>query len=203
MAEAKNMVDVRAQLHALLQERLGMTQEAWRTAAENFRVRFYGANHRRLSFPEKLHKVVSSADLYPDVFWSDDGRSFAINRDGYQRHIMFVFFNQNQLTSFQSLISRYHFTTELSRDMLGGFPAAAERAQEFIFYSHPSFVREHHHLSSMIRPRKSARKGGHESNDAAAQAQQAENTDMTMDQEVSLFINTVDVSLALDFEPFL
>ena len=126
-----------------------------------------------MSFPEKLHRV-ACAQLYPDIFWSTDGKSFAIHRSGYQRHIMFVFFNQNQLTSFQSIASRYQFTTELSMDVPEGFPAIAERAQEFIFYSHPSFIQEEQDLSSTIHPRKRASKGGHVSNGMGVQARPAD-----------------------------
>ena len=106
------MVDVRAQLHALLQKRRVEDSRAWDRAAEEFRVRFYGRYHHVTPFPVKLHKIVSCADL-DDTFWLEDGRTFAIDREGY-KNLMSVFFPQNQFTSLQSTTSGHGFTRELS-----------------------------------------------------------------------------------------
>ena len=56
------MLDVRAQLHALLQKRRVDDSRSWDRAAEEFRVRFYGQYHHYvIPFPVKLHKIVSCA----------------------------------------------------------------------------------------------------------------------------------------------
>ena len=41
-----------------------------------------GNNYEDLHFPARLHKLVSCGDLFPFVFWSNDGESFVVERDG-------------------------------------------------------------------------------------------------------------------------
>ena len=138
------MVDFRAQLHALLQRRRVEDSRSWDRAAEEFRVRFYGQYHHYvIPFPVKLHKIVSCADL-DDMFWLEDGRSFAIDREGYKKNLMSVFFRQNKFTSLQSNMSRYGFAREL--DSFDGLV--------FVVYSHPSghFVQEDPDQSIKICP---------------------------------------------------
>ena len=78
------------------------------------------------------------------MFWLEDGRSFAIDREGYKKNLMSVFFRQNKFTSLQSNMSRYGFAREL--DSFDGLV--------FVVYSHPSghFVQEDPDQSIKICP---------------------------------------------------
>lgn len=146
--------NVHAQVQALLGQRSIVPANEWNGMVESFRAGFFGPGHKDLSFPVKLHMVVSCESLREDIFWTDEGQCFAINRDGYQRRIMFVFFDQHKLKSFQNVIKNYKFRTELS---MGRFPI--EAAHNFLVYSHPSFVRGNQGLSRSIRIPKSPSRG--------------------------------------------
>ena len=102
------------------------------------RSRVFGPNHERLSSLTKLHILASDSSFNSDIFWMDDGKSFAIDRVGYQRNIMNVFFDQSKFKSLQNLLSRYRFkAVQTINDFTGG------TTHEFIIYSHPLFTRGH------------------------------------------------------------
>jgi hypothetical protein len=71
--------------------------------------RVFGPNHERLSSLIKLHILASDSSFNSDIFWTDDGKSFAIDRVAYQRNIMNVFYDQSKFKSLQNLLSRYRF----------------------------------------------------------------------------------------------
>ena len=93
----------------------------------------FGPEHDRLPPLAKLHILANDSSFDSVISWTDDGKSFAINRVEYQRRIMNVFFEQNKFKSFQNMLSRYRFKTV--RTINGG------TAQENIIYSHPLFTR--------------------------------------------------------------
>jgi hypothetical protein len=53
-----------------------------------------GPNYERLSSLTKLHILASDSSFDPEIFWMDDGKSFAINRVGYKHKIMNVLFTR-------------------------------------------------------------------------------------------------------------
>jgi hypothetical protein len=103
----------------------------------------FGPNHKRLSPLTKLHILASDSSFNSDIFWTDDGKSFAIDRVGYQRNIMNVFFDK--FKSLQNLLSRYRFkAVQTINDFTGG------TTHEFIIYSHPLFTRGHLDIVSSL-----------------------------------------------------
>ncbi|KAL9188429.1 hypothetical protein ACHAXT_006807 [Thalassiosira profunda] len=128
--------EVRARVSALVERRPAVPDQGWKDDAEEFRLDFFGSNHKSLSLLAKLHAVVSCEHVR-EVFWLDDGKSFAINRDGYKDNIMSVFFDHNRIKSLLNRLSDNNF--ELGRSM-GRFPDHV--AHKFLVYSHPSFIPE-------------------------------------------------------------
>jgi hypothetical protein len=109
------------------------------------RSRVFGPNHERLSSLTKLHILASDSSFNSDIFWMDDGKSFAIDRVGYQRNIMNVFFDQSKFKSLQNLLSRYRFkAVETINYFTGG------TTHEFIIYFHPLFTRVHLDIVSSL-----------------------------------------------------
>jgi len=107
------------------------------------RSRVFGPDHEILSSLAKLHRLANHPSFNSVISWTDDGKSFVINRIEYQRRIMNVFFEQNKFKSFQNLLSRYRFKT--MRTMNGG------TAHEYIIYSHPLFTRGHLDIVAMAK----------------------------------------------------
>ncbi|KAL3771688.1 hypothetical protein ACHAW5_000949 [Stephanodiscus triporus] len=103
----------------------------------------FGPHHERLPTLSKLHILASDPSFDSVISWTDDGKSFVVNRSEYRRRIMSVYFDQNKFKSFQNLLSRYRFRT--IRTMGGG------TAHECIIYSHPSFVRGHLDVVALMK----------------------------------------------------
>jgi hypothetical protein len=132
---------------------LGMKPSASSTAtrAELFaaiRSHVFGPNHERLSSLAKLHFLACNPSFNSDIFWTDDGKSIAINRVGYQRNIMNVFFDQSKFKSFQNLLSRYRFKTVRT---INDYTGSTSTAVEVIIYYHPLFTREHVDIAAMMQ----------------------------------------------------
>ena len=138
--------DVRAQVLSLVAGRRDWPASEWAQCVDGFRRQFFGPDYKSMPFPLKLHKIVSCENLQPDIFWMDDGKSFAIHRYGYQQHIMGIFFDQSVLKSFQNRIHLYGFKTDLTTSQYDG-----RNAGDFIVFSHPKFERGREDLCSMIK----------------------------------------------------
>ncbi|KAL9180833.1 hypothetical protein ACHAXT_011286 [Thalassiosira profunda] len=146
--------DMQARLHALIERSPDLSPQEWKEAMEKLRLEVFGSNHKALPFLAKLHMLASCEPLDKDIFWMDDGASFAIDKDGYTTNIMSVFFNQSKLTSFQNRLSAYKFKMQPS---VGQFPD--DVAHKFLVYRHPSFVRDEPGASFYIRESKSPSNG--------------------------------------------
>ena len=132
---------------------LGMkpTVSSTATRAQLFasiRSHVFGPNHERLSSLAKLHILASNPSFNSDIFWTDDGKSIAINRAGYQRNIMNVFFDQSKFKSFQNMLSRYRFKTVRT---FNDYTGSTGTAVEVIIYYHPLFAREHLDIAAMMQ----------------------------------------------------
>jgi hypothetical protein len=53
--------------------------------------------------------LISCGRFHSDLWWVHGGRAFAINRDGYKKHIMNVFFDEHKFRSLQTLLHKYGF----------------------------------------------------------------------------------------------
>ena len=112
------------------------------SANATIRSSVFGPNHNRLSTLAKLHVLANDPSFNSVIAWTDDGKSFMINRFEYQRHVMNVFFEQKKFKSFQNLLSRYRFKTV--QTINGG------TAHECIIYSHPLFTRDYLDIVAMM-----------------------------------------------------
>ena len=79
---------------------------------ESQRCQVWGRDYSRLPFPVKLHMLLSCRQYARDLWWTDEGKSFAVNREGYKRHIMSIFFDEHKYRSFQTLLHKYGFHTK-------------------------------------------------------------------------------------------
>jgi hypothetical protein len=114
------------------------------TCIEDQRIHVWGPDYRKLSFPVKLHMLLSCDEFASDVWWVDDGAgksAFAVDREGYKRHIMSIFFHENKFRSFQTLLHKYGFRTVTSIN---------NTATDIIIYQHAFFVKGNLHLCKKI-----------------------------------------------------
>jgi hypothetical protein len=122
---------------------------------EDQRRHVWGADYRKLSFPVKLHMLLSCDELASDLWWVDAGAgksAFAVDREGYKRHIMNIFFHENKFRSFQTLLHKYGFRTVTSIN---------NAAADIIIYQHGLFVKGDLELCKKIaRARDSNRSSG-------------------------------------------
>jgi hypothetical protein len=86
------------------------------------RIKIWGPVYRKLSFPALLHMLLSCGQFSSDLWWIERGKAFAINRDGYKKHIMNIFFDEHKFRSLQTLLHKYgfrrvHSVTELREDI--------------------------------------------------------------------------------------
>jgi Ran GTPase-activating protein (RanGAP) involved in mRNA processing and transport len=76
-----------------------------------------------------------------DLWWTDGGRSFAVDRQGFKEHIMNVFFDERKFRSFQTLLHKYGFYSVLS---------IHNSMTDVIVYSHEMFVQDDIELCRLI-----------------------------------------------------
>ena len=100
---------------------------------ESQRCQVWGRDYSRLLFPVKLHMLLSSRQYARDLWWTDEGKSFAVNREGYKRHIMSVFFDEHKYRSFQTLLHKYGFHTKSTLTSIH---------TDIIIYEHDTLSRE-------------------------------------------------------------
>lgn len=108
--------------------------------AEHQRQRIWGPLYHQLPFPVKLHMLVSSHE-FSDLWWIESGEAFAVDREGYKKNIMSVFFDQNKFRSLQTLLWKYEFCTVASIN---------NSIEDVIFYHHRFFVRDRPDLCKLI-----------------------------------------------------
>jgi hypothetical protein len=80
------------------------------------------------------------------MWWIEGGKAFAINRDGYKKHIMNVFFDEHKFRSLQTLLHKYGFRRVHS------VPESRKNipVQDIIIYEHDLFVEGDYDLSMQI-----------------------------------------------------
>ena len=121
-----------------------MNADQFELLANEFRNSFYGPSHEMLPFPLKLHMVVSAIGQSSFVFWSSDGNSFAISREGYERYVMSTFFCQSRFKSFQNILHRYGFKRVASYQSESTY-------DQVIVYQHSCFQRGRRDLCQKIQ----------------------------------------------------
>lgn len=120
-------------------------------AINSLRFAVSGGSYEHLHFPARLHKLASCHDLFPFIFWSDDGKSFIVERDGFKKYVMNIFFSQTKLKSFQNLLSKYHFrsTSVLTPHLHSTI--GKDNAWKYMAYNHPLFEQDREDLCRDIR----------------------------------------------------
>jgi hypothetical protein len=73
------------------------------------RIKVWGPGYHKLPFPVLLHALLSSGKFTADLWWVQGGKAFAINREGYKKHIMSVFFDEHKFRSLQTILHKYGF----------------------------------------------------------------------------------------------
>lgn len=117
--------------------------------AERVRRSVLGADHENLRFPEKLHRLASNEVLYPHVFWSDDGNALIVNRRGFERYVMGIFFDQSKLKSFQNNLSKYNFQSMSTP--ASELHSSDINSWEHMVYVHPFFQKKQESLCESIK----------------------------------------------------
>jgi hypothetical protein len=91
--------------------------------------------------------LLSCREFPSDLWWTDRGKSFAVNREGFKRHIMSVFFDEHKYRSFQTLLHKYGFRTVSTTTSI---------ETDIIIYQHALFNENDFELSkTIVRVRKS------------------------------------------------
>lgn len=124
---------------------------------EALRSSVWGHGYRRLPFPVKLHLLLSCQRL-SEIWWTPGGESFAVDRQGFKKHIMSVFFNEKKFHSFQTSLHKYGFR------MVTSFNDTTdpENPIDIIVYHHEHFIEDDLELSKTItRVKKTCRKKLH------------------------------------------
>ena len=98
---------------------------------EALRSLVWGPDYKKLPFPVKLHKLLSYDPISSDLWWTDGGRSFAVDRQGFKHHVMNVFFDEHKFRSFQTLLHKYGFRSVQSIN---------NTVADIIVYRHKLFV---------------------------------------------------------------
>jgi hypothetical protein len=83
-----------------------------------------------------------------DLWWTDGGRSFAVDRQGFKEHIMNVFFDEHKFRSFQTLLQKYGFHSVHS---------IHNTVADVIVYHHEMFVQDDIELCRLITRSQSRR----------------------------------------------
>ena len=119
---------------------MGKSKDTTTKSAENQRQRLWGPLYHQIPFPLKLHMLVSSEEL-PEMWWIDSGKAFAVDREGYKKNIMSVFFDQKKFRSLQTLLWKYDFCT---------VAAINNSIDDVIVYHHQYFMRDKPDLCRLI-----------------------------------------------------
>jgi len=102
----------------------------------------WGADYRKLSFPVKLHALLSCGRFPNALWWVDEGGdAFAVAREGYKKEIMSVFFDEHKFRSLQTLLHKHGFRMITSVN---------NEYHDILIYQHKFFVRDKPDLCKMI-----------------------------------------------------
>lgn len=136
-------------------------------AVTSFRLAVGGCDYQSLRFPEKLHRLASCEELFPYIFWSDDGNSFIVHRRSFEKYVIGVFFDMTKIKSFKNNMSKYRFTcvTKAASKLHSAIGQAD--AWEYLAYSHPRFRKGQPDSSRAIQRASSSYRTPSQSNVAA------------------------------------
>lgn len=101
----------------------------------------WGEDYRRLSFPVKLHALLSCGRFPNALWWLEDGEAFAVAREGYKKEIMSVFFDEHKFRSLQTLLHKHGFRMITSVN---------NEYHDILIYQHNLFVRDKPDLCKAI-----------------------------------------------------
>jgi len=104
---------------------------------EELRRLVWGRDYKKLPFPVKLHMLLSfNAGFASDLWWTNEGKSFAVDRAGFKRCIMSIFFDEHKFRSFQTLLHKYGFHHVTSVYMVDN------NVIDVLIYQHELFVED-------------------------------------------------------------
>jgi hypothetical protein len=95
------------------------------------RIIMWGPAYRKLPFPALLYTLLACGQFTSDLWWVQGGKAFAINREGYIKNIMSVFFDEHKFRSLQTILHKYGFRR--LHAIIGG-------CTDIIIYQHDQFV---------------------------------------------------------------
>lgn len=101
----------------------------------------WGADYRKLSFPVKLHALLSCGRFPNALWWLEGGKAFAVAREGYKEEIMSVFFDEHKFRSLQTLLHKHGFRMITSVN---------DEYHDILIYQHNLFVRDKPDLCKVI-----------------------------------------------------
>ena len=121
------------------------SQEDRKHRVEGLRRLVWGNDYKRLPFPCKLHMLLSFGGWFAsNLWWTNGGKSFAVDREGFKQHIMSVFFDEHKFRSFQTLLHKYGFRMVTSIHMI------ENNAADVVIYNHKLFVANDFELNRQI-----------------------------------------------------
>lgn len=101
---------------------------------EELRRLVWGRDYKRLPFPVKLHMLLSYNGAFAsNLWWTNDGKAFAVDREGFKKHIMSVFFDEHKFRSFQTILYKYQYHHVTSIYMVDDYVA------DILIYQHELF----------------------------------------------------------------
>lgn len=141
-------IHLRNLLKRVVAEQVCFSAQARESLVKTLRDKVLGQSHNKLVFPEKLHQLLSCELLSPYLFWLEDGMRFVVEREGYTKYVMAVFFSETRFKSFQNMMSTYgfHKVGAFSSDNQVGSP----QCSVFIVYSHDQFIKSDFELCQQI-----------------------------------------------------
>jgi hypothetical protein len=149
---AKRIIEMntlRSKVYLILKKRFTITSKgAWCNELHKLRAEVFGEDYQSILFPIKLYMIVSEPSFDQEIFWVNDGKSFAINRDLYERQIMDLLFNQTKFKSLQNLLYKYSFETESASNIC---ECPVHLSYKFSVYSHPYFIQGRQDLLPKIK----------------------------------------------------
>lgn len=112
---------------------------------EELRRLVWGHDYKRLPFPVKLHMLLSYNGVFASsLWWTNDGKAFVVDREGFKKLIMSTFFDEHKFRSFQTLLHKYQFRHVTSIYMVDDY------VTDILIYQHELFQEDKIELCRQI-----------------------------------------------------
>ena len=112
---------------------------------EELRRLVWGHDYKRLPFPVKFHMLLSYNGVFASsLWWTNDGKAFVVDREGFKKHIMSIFFDEHKFRSFQTLLHKYQYRHVTSIYMVDDYVV------DILIYQHELFQEDNIELCRQI-----------------------------------------------------